>query len=213
MRARSALMCIMLMLASVGASRGSSLPAEGIGIFWDLNGGSCRARMPAFVLANAYLLLLSSTSADSVAAWECSVVTSPSPLPAGMVFLPAGDGANALTLPDVRVTLPIGLPRTPATLLATLRTFYLGGYVAFGLGPCHPTSVPGLSTPSIRTVGDGSAWRPVQNLGFWPFPGVPDALLCADIGGTNVEPDPCCPGCDGTPTSATSWGAIKILYE
>lgn len=185
---------------------GASAYAQGpntIGVYFDLAGeNNCSAAAP-YANVNAYLIAKDITVSSGISGWECSVRTEPATLPAGLNVTLANAGLNVLAYPQFQVGLASALPFSPAIVLATMSTFYLGGPVLFGIGPCTPTSFPDAIGPGYA-AGDnpGLLTRLVPSSNV-PAP-FPNTFWVAGIGA-----GPTCP----VATENDSWGGVKSLYQ
>jgi hypothetical protein len=204
---------LVLVLTAVhlpGPGLAQWLPANSIGVFFDMSGISICATPAPYTTLTAYVLALNISEASGLSGWECSLITDPATFPAGATVTLDNGGTNALAEPDYAVTLPAAVPRAPIIRLATWTSFYLGGQILFGIGPAHPGRFPDRAGPGYSAGDDPSLW--VRLSTFCGSPAQPDAhyvagvhtLICSVDG----DPDPC-----RTPIAETTWGAVKDLYR
>lgn len=202
------LACALLAAAQTAAAEPV---ADGIGIYCAPDGfeSCCFSATPYFV-RSFYVVASNLSEPSGIACWEAKILYDPAAWPAGITWSVRGEGAVFAPedAPVFRVCIPAGIARTPAMTLLTISTFYLGGVLELGLGPTDPSMVGGAG-PAYAPVGAPTSWKAFQVLlgrwlSSWPWPGEPGGFGAAMIGTLS---------CHVRDIDASSWGAIKSLYD
>jgi hypothetical protein len=200
------LVLLAVLALAAPAMAGIDPGPNGIGVYFDLGANINCAQPAPYALLNMYLIATNITESSGISGWETHVYFNPVP-GAGVTYTYAGVGAvNPLTAPDFQVGMGGGpLPYSPAVLMLTMSTFYLGGPLSIGLGPITtaPTSFPLTRSPGYAAGNDPSKLVALKCSSNWPWLSVPNAFLVA---GANAGD---CP----VPTEDTSWGGVKALYQ
>lgn len=215
------LLVMPVLLAPMGppaARAQSEIPTDGIGIYTEPEACFHCANFAPFAMVTVYLVALMPSDLSGIASWECRLYTQPDPLLAGLTVTPSGGGANELVAPNYRVTLPAPLAWDQTVVLATLSTFYLGGELLFGIGPCQPSSVGDPGGPAYRGAAPNSAWTRLT-AAHWAddMPSAPDGRAVFGINSDNYScqhwPLYLSRWCVSVSEEQQSWGAIKGLYR
>lgn len=199
------LVLLAVLALAAPAMAGIDPGTNGIGVYFDLGANvNCGAPAP-YALLPMYLIATNINETSGISGWETHVYFEPTP-GAGVTYAYAGVGAvNPLTAPDFQVGMGGGpLPYSPAVLLLTMSTFYLGGPLMIGVGPII-SAPPSFSPPSpgyaagnapdrlIKLTPSSNVPIPGSNFGYW-------------VAGANAGN---CP----VPNEETSWGGVKALYQ
>jgi hypothetical protein len=197
------LVTLALLLVAASAFAAPTDPAvDGIGIYFDTNGTSNCSTASAYTNVTAYVLATNISESSGVSGWEAEITTNPATFPAGINFTILGGGLNVLTAPNFQVGLANALPYAPAISLLSISTFYLGGPIQFGIGPCTPTSFPARPGPGFAKGSDPGVLKPLTPAASDAVAGKPYFYWVAGVNTT-------CP----VATENDSWGSVKNLYQ
>ncbi len=209
------LAAILALAAPAAMAAPKDASPDGIGVYFDLSGTSnCEMSPAPYTPLTAYLLL-TNPSRPSVGGWEAALLINPTSFPTGITLDPGFLSIVPLVPPYLQVGLPVARAGNPILLL-TISTFYMGGTIEFGLGPCVPSSFGGLS-PGYADGADTEILVPLTVSGHvpWTLPvytggdpvtAPPNSFECAWF---NSATD--CPEVDAAEPS--SWGSVKALYR
>jgi hypothetical protein len=209
---------IVAAVLSLCASTAMAVPVDpttdGIGVYFDQGATMNCSQAAPYTAVTAYLMG-TRLSRGGMSGWEATLCVNPTSFGAG-ITLDIGAGAlNVLTAPDFQCGLSPSRSGTEVVLLS-ISTFYLGGPILFGVGPCVPSSFGGLSPgytdpldPAILaplTPSSNIPWTMPIYLGSntnLPPTGPPN---CFVVAGVNATP---CP----TANEPATWGGVKDLYK
>jgi len=192
---------------------------NGLGFFLD-EAATINCSSTAAPYSNLTIYLVArdiGTPGVGLSGWECSVLTDPATLPAGVTTTLRYGALNVLAYPQFNVGLPAVGGTGPGStfVVAELSTFYLGGAIKFGIGPATPSSFPpdfqGDGHPEA-TPGYAQGDNPGLLHRLFPTSNVPSGT--AETYWTcyvNVVDEPC-PG-SPIPTEGNTWGGVKALYQ
>jgi len=211
---KTLLMCLGLLLLLVAPANANWCypdPDE-IGVYFDEMGTiACVPTVYPYITVTCYLLVPEPTR-PSIGAWEATLLINPTSFPAGLTLDIGAGAVNALTPPYFSVCLSPA--RSGHTYkLVTISTFYLGGPIHFGVGPCVPSTFGGLS-PGYVDGADPSVRVGVTTveLAPWTLPaygGITAPAGSYIVAGINSL---ACPRCLIAIEPAT-FGAVKALYR
>lgn len=187
---------------------------DGIGVYFDTGATiNCSAAAP-YTAVTAYLLG-TNLSRGGLSGWEATLCVNPTFFGAGITMDIGAGALNVLTAPDFQVGLSPSRSGNVVTLLS-ISTFYLGGPILFGVGPCIPSSFGGTNPgyadpvdPAIlvpMTPSSNVPWTLPIYLGSntnLPANGPANSFAVA---GVNATP---CP----VAAEQSTFGAVKDLYK
>lgn len=210
---------IVAAVLSLCASTAMAVPTDpkidGIGVYFDTGAVSNCSTASPYTTVNGYLIG-TNLSRGGASGWEATLLINPTTFPAG-ISLGIGAGAlNVLTAPDFQVGFSPSRAGSEVVFLS-ITTFYLGGPILFGVGPCVPSSFGGLN-PGYADPLDPAILVPLT-----PSSNVPWTLpIYLDVN-TNLPPNGPAnsfvvagvnagTGCP-TATEQSTWGGVKDLYK
>ncbi len=193
-----------------------ALATDGIGVFRDEAATqNCATGVPVGILTLYVVARDIHTPDVGLAGWECAFQSDPV-LPMVTVNL-RYNALNVLAYPNFNVGLPAVGGTGPGStfVVADFVTFYQGGPLKIGIGPCTPTSfepdyIVGDTHPEATpgyAQGDdpGFLWR------LYPTSFVPTGTE-AFYWVCYINVDEPCPG-SPVPAVQDSWGSVKSLYQ
>jgi len=195
---------------------------NGIGFFLDEAATTnCTTTATPYSTVTLYLVARDiGTPGVGLSGWECSVVTDPATLPAGVTVTLRYGALNVLAYPEFNVGLPAVGGTGPGStfVLATLSTFYLGGPIKFGVGPIATTSFPAITFRDDghpeATGGYAQGDNPGELHRLFPTSNVPSGVAATYwTSYVNVVGETCPNGEGPIPTEGNSWGGVKALYQ
>lgn len=207
MRKSLSSLAVALLTVALAASVAGAAPGpDRIGVYCDVDATQNCCTPPPYAMLDLYLIATGVTESSGLSGWETHVYFDPTPS-AGITYTYAGVGAlNVLTAPDFQVGIGGGtIPQSPAMLLVTMSTFYLGGPLKVGVGPIitAPTSFPDTNTPGYAAGNAPEVLVPLWPVRNWyEVDGAPGAYWVASVNTDCVNP-----------SAETSWGSVKTLYQ